>query len=422
MSGPFYGSLAASAAVFVAILTALLVNNYVRIKSERRQTQKELNRVEEELEGLQDRKEGFEDTIQPLVEKRESDFIQKAEEQVDEFIGSEVFWNIVDRDRPIEKLAVDELYQKLLEFHDCESPKELEKEPFEHRHRDILEERMDEVENKILENIIPLFASQYEGEGWESDFASEVNSLEEAVQKRGEQDTEEESEIETDSENGDSDVLDLDGFTENYKEEYGLNSLANKTLDKLEHQYNKVVDKPPEPDPEYASGLLEDAIYQDLHSNPYRSLTPPSSLRQSISDPPVELEETQAFNEPFTGLRATFDNSVLGLNPQEEQELAEAQEELRDIDIEIKTLQQRKDRLEREEERLQPEDLNSTLYANLATIVLSVVVPIAAYLNTVTEFTITELGWINIWMIAGSWLLGLLIVFGAIYYRINNDE
>jgi hypothetical protein len=438
MSGPFYGSLAASASVFVAILTALLVNNYVRIKSDRRQTKKELNRVEEELDGLQDRKEDYKEIIDPLIEKRESDYREKAEEQVDEFIESDIFWELIDLDKPIEKLTVDELYEELLEFHDCESPEELEEEPVKYRHRDVLKDRLDEIEDRILDNIIPSFASDYEGEGWESDYSSDFKSRVEEIREEKEagkdeegseyaedEDTEEEPDIEAKAESGDSDVLELGDFLEEYREEYGLDDLDEKTVDRLESQYHEVVDKPPSPD--RTSGGVSDLLgpgYSDPYDplSPSSSLDPSSPLERSIVDAAMPPEEAQTLSDPLDGIGFEVNNSVLGLNSQEKQKLEEAQQDLRDIEIEIKTLQQRKGRLEREKERLQPKDLNSTLYANVATIILSVVVPIGAYLGTVTEFTVSELAWVQTWMIAVSWLLGLFIVFGAIYIRINNDD
>ena len=136
----------------------------------------------------------------------------------------------------------------------------------------------------------------------------------------------------------------------------------------------------------------------------------------------MAAEELHSINEPFQGIDFGPNQSVLGLNSREKQKLEEAEQDHRDKEIEIKTLQQRKDRLEREKERLQPEDLNTTLYANVATIVFSVVVPIFAYLGTVSSFTISELAWVQTWMIAVSWLLGLFTVFVAIYLRINNDD
>ena len=142
MSGAFYGSLAASASVFVAILTALLVNNYVQIKSDRRQIQYELNRIEADLNGLRDRRDDYQETVDNLVEKRESDYREKAKEQVDEFIDSEIPTEFT---RPIEKLTIDELYQRLIDFHDCGSAEELEDSPVNFHHKEILEERMDEM-------------------------------------------------------------------------------------------------------------------------------------------------------------------------------------------------------------------------------------------------------------------------------------
>lgn len=131
MSGPFYGSLAASASVFVAILTALLVNNYVRIKSDRRQTDKELDRVKEELQRLRTQRDNHQETVDELEEKRESDYREDAKERVDEFIEHEGYWNVK---KPIEKLTVDELYHELIESQDCDSAEELEEEPFRPRH------------------------------------------------------------------------------------------------------------------------------------------------------------------------------------------------------------------------------------------------------------------------------------------------
>jgi len=425
MSGPFYGSLAASASVFVAILTALLVNNYVRIKSERRQTENELNRVGEELDALQDRKEKYKDIIDPLIEKRESDYREKAEEQVNEFTDSDTFWELEELNKPIEKLSVDELYQKLLDFHDCDSPQQLEEEPFEYRHRDILENRLDQIEDRILNDIIPSFAADYEGDGWESGLEQAIQEKRETEQdgentENPEETDTEDPDIEVKAEMGSSDALDLEDFIEDYKQEYGLDHLHEKTIQKLEQQYNEVVDKPPSPD-RPTSGV-SDLIRPNRHSEPYNSLGLSSGFQQNFAEATMAAEELHSINEPFQGIDFGPNQSVLGLNSREKQKLEEAEQDHRDKEIEIKTLQQRKDRLEREKERLQPEDLNTTLYANVATIVFSVVVPIFAYLGTVSRFTISELACVQTWMIAVSWLLGLFPVFAAIYLRINNDD
>jgi hypothetical protein len=93
---------------------------------------------------------------------------------------------------------------------------------------------------------------------------------------------------------------------------------------------------------------------------------------------------------------------TVGLNLREQQKLSQEQEKLRDIKNEISILENRKQRLKREKEGLNPEDLKSTLYVNAATICLSLVIPMGAYLNTVTGFTISQFDWVNIWIISGS--------------------
>ena len=399
MSGAFYGSLAASASVFVAILTALLVNNYVRIKSERRRVRNELQRVTEELEGLRERKKDHKGTVDELEEKRESDYREVATENLDEFIEARI---PSDDPKPIEKISIEELYSRLISFHDCESPEELEREPIEYRHQEIIEERMDEIEDKILNAIIPSFASQYRGRGQSIKPDSESKSFAERVEEIREdqaevRDDEDESDITVKAEF--KDRLSLEDFIEKYREEYGLSNLNDKTVEVLETNYNEVVD-------------TAASIDGSITSVPSRSIN--SSLAKAAF-------AAQGVNETFK-VDLQSPNEYLGLNPREQQKLSQEQEKLRGIKNEISILKNRKERIERDLRGLNPEDLNSTLLANVATIILSVVVPIAAYLDTVTAFTVTQLHIINIWWIFTSWLIGLIIVFTAIFWKINNGS
>jgi chaperonin cofactor prefoldin len=66
MNGAFYGALASSASVFVAILSALLVNNYVEIRSELREMTSELERIEEETDELETRRDNLTQTARAL--------------------------------------------------------------------------------------------------------------------------------------------------------------------------------------------------------------------------------------------------------------------------------------------------------------------------------------------------------------------
>jgi len=409
MSGPFYGTLAASASVFVAILTALLVNNYVQIQSDRRRVKNELQRITEDLGGLRERKEDHQGKVDELVEKRESDYREKAREGVDEFIDARI---PPEDSKPIEKISVDELYAQLIAFKDCESPEELEREPIEYRHQEILEDRMDEIENKILNSIIPSFASQYRGRGQSIDSDSAFKSFAERVEeKREEQDSQKDEQGNEDSEEPDTtievefeDPLSLEDFIEKYKEEYSLTDLDEKTVDALETQYEEVVDRT--------------ASFGDSAST-LMSASTSSSLRRAVS-------HTQEMREPLE-IDLPSPNAYVGLNPQEQQKLSQEQEKLRDVENEISILENRKQRLKREKEGLHPEDLVPTLVANVATIILSVVIPVFAYLLFTTNTTATVPSWL--WLISHtevnvflSWLLGLCVVFESIHARMNDRD
>ena len=415
MSGAFYGSLAASASVFVAILTALLVNNYVQIKSDRRQVKNELDRIEEDLEGLRYRRDNHQETVDDLVEKREADYREKAKKQINEFIDREI---PSEYSKPIENLSFDELYQGLTDFHDYDSAEELEDSPINLHHKELLEEQIDDIEDQILNEIVPSFASKYEGKGWDPESDPDQTSLVEKLAEMG--DEEDGNDEEGDEDEGQTeddepdivveadferDVLEQDEFIEKYKEEYGLDRLDDKTRELLEKQYDKVVDKNPHPDP-----------------------SPSGPIPQGVLEAAMDVGPVGALDEPMIpDIDYPTTKTVLGLSVQEQQKLEKAQENLQDKENKIGILEERKSRLEREKERLHPEELVGTLAANVVTIIFSVVMPIFVYLLFVTNTAIPVPSWL--WIISYTevnvflcWLLGLFVVFESIHARMNDRE
>jgi len=424
MSGPFYGSLAASASVFVAILTALLVNNYVTIKSDRRQVENELNRIQEELDGLRDQRDNCEENIDALVEKREAEYREKAKRQVNEFIDSELPSEYA---KPIEQLNVEELYRGLIDFHDCDSAEELEDSPINLHHRERLEEQIDEIEDQILNEVIPAFASKYEGRGWNPELDRLFENMGREKDKEGQNDQKESGENQTVEEGNEPDlfveadferdVLEQEEFIEKYKEEHDLDSLEDKSREVLETQYDEVVDK----DPYQSISPLSGPLGNLLNPNPDGPHQP------GFGDAMSTLAQSGVFDDPMPGMDLEAVNGVLGLSIPEQQRLTEERDKLQEKKNKIGILEQRQNRLEREKERLHPEDLVPTLAANVATIILSVVVPIFAYLLTITNTGVTVPAWA--WIISHtevnvffSWLLGLLVVFESIQARISDRE
>ncbi|TQQ79796.1 hypothetical protein EGH24_09880 [Halonotius terrestris] len=391
MTGAFYGSLAASASVFVAILTALLVNNYVRIKSERRQIKNELKRSSEELQGLRPRRDTHQENVDELEEKREKDYNELAEENVDSFIDIAI---PPTNPTPIENITVDELYQQLIDFEGKDSPEDLEKEPIKHRHRDILEDRMPEIEEQILDKITSSFADKYRGRGKSYEDDTDRKSFREMVKEKR-QEKQEDGDVDINVQSDFPESLSLEEFIEKYKEKYDLSELNENTVEALETKYDEVVDSKP--------SLDTPSLFESDH-DPSKT----SSLLEDLSGP-----------DPVT---AGLAKNTVGLAASEQKSLAEEQDELRKLETEINILENREERLRRDLEGLNPEELKPTLWANVATIIFSVVVPIFAYLDTVTEFTIPQLHFINIWMIVISWLLGLIIVFGSILWKINEGD
>lgn len=78
-----YGALAASASVFIGILTALLASDLSSLKSERTRIRRRVDAIQSRLRGLQDRRESLEETLDNIHELWAED---EAAQQVDEFI------------------------------------------------------------------------------------------------------------------------------------------------------------------------------------------------------------------------------------------------------------------------------------------------------------------------------------------------
>ena len=404
MTGPFYGSLAASASVFVAILTALLVNNYVQIKSDKRQTKKELARVAEELAGLENQRDDHRETVERLTSLREDRYREIAEERVEEFIENQVPEEI---SKPIEKLDITELYDELLKYYDRESPADLEESTEQRHHREVLAEKMRLIEDEVLLDNVFSFADQYRGRGYEHDDDEFEELVEKARRKEDERGDDLEYSNEVESVDDDIDIkvsaeelvqepLSLEDFIQKYKQEYSLNELDQETRELLAYQYDELVDQNP---------------LENLSSTLDVLMGKTSGASALFSPGQIDIF-------PSSDHSPAPSENVAGLNAQEQRVLDEAEKNLREVKNQIDTLERTQNRLQRQLEGLNPEDLKTTLGANVATIMLSVVVPMAAYLDTLTNFSASRLSFVNIWWIGSSWLIGLLIVFGAIYLKI----
>lgn len=396
MSGAFYGALAASASVFVAILTALLVNNYVTIKADRRQLTHRINEKKRQLKDLKQKRDEYRETVDQIRTEREKEYRAEAEENIDGFINDHLSENF---HYPIENLTVDRLYKELLDYKDYEDADELEESEEYQHHKDVLEDRLDQIKELVLNRTVHEFASNHEGEG--------VDRYEKLEDDTGEEEDEPEIDKETqeiiEAIRDGYEPLELDDFIEKYKDEYDLEELNKRSKELLEKEYDEVVDK------EYSS----DKTFADVFPPTDRVV---ASILEDAIDPAIsDLGVEPAFPE--------IAGADIGVD-QQEQRYERSRDNLIQTKSEIESLERVKEDLERQKERLNPEDLKTTLYANAVTIFLSVVIPMAAYLATETGTTITvpqilSHTEINVFI---SWLTGLVIVFVAIYCRLTKDS
>jgi predicted nucleic acid-binding Zn-ribbon protein len=82
-----YASLAASASVFIGILTAILASKVSNLKSERNQIEHRTETIDARLESLDEQKEELEEHIEEILELWEhEDELEYARKQVNEFI------------------------------------------------------------------------------------------------------------------------------------------------------------------------------------------------------------------------------------------------------------------------------------------------------------------------------------------------
>jgi len=87
----FYGALAASASVFVGILTALLASNLSNLNTERERIERRIETIDSRLENLDTQYVHFRDTLEDIRDAEEADQRrEQAEEQVDNFIEEHI--------------------------------------------------------------------------------------------------------------------------------------------------------------------------------------------------------------------------------------------------------------------------------------------------------------------------------------------
>jgi phage shock protein A len=187
----FYGSLAASASIFIGILTAFLINELMTKVQTVQEASNRLGEIDTRLESLEAKRDRYRTDMQDIEDKWEEERKQKAEDDVDEFIDRYV--GSSDFREPIERLSREDVLHELMSFLGLDDMDELSQ-----YHVEEIDNRYSEIESKLVESV-----------------------------------TERYSERATPS-----DAIDLESFIEGFKNKHGIENLENITRKYLDNEHS----------------------------------------------------------------------------------------------------------------------------------------------------------------------------------------
>lgn len=138
----FYDALAASASVFIGILTALLISNLSTMTTARGRIARRITAIDARCENLNHIEEVWETREQQDIKERVEDFI-------DQHVGSDFI-------APIEHINHGYLLEKLANYLECEV------EDLNQYHEDSLQNRMAEIETELVDAVVEAISSDYD--------------------------------------------------------------------------------------------------------------------------------------------------------------------------------------------------------------------------------------------------------------------
>ncbi|WP_188979289.1 hypothetical protein [Halocalculus aciditolerans] len=133
-----YGALAASASVFIGILTALLTSKLTSLSSERNRIDRRVRAIDARLRGLRDRKERLNEKLENIEEMWEDqEQREKAEEQVEDFIENYVGDEFQEDPDEVEPMEVHGAFADFLGV-DIADLNDFHTEQLQERYEDVL--------------------------------------------------------------------------------------------------------------------------------------------------------------------------------------------------------------------------------------------------------------------------------------------
>ena len=247
----FYDALAASASVFIGILTALLISNLSTMTTARGQIARRITAIDARIESLASRRDRLRENLDRIEEVWETREQQDAEESVEDFIDQYVGTNFI---APIENINLQVLIEELADY------LEREVEDLNQYHEDAIQNQMAEIEAELVVAVVEEISSDYED--------MSLNKLHE---------------------------LEWEAFRDSFKDQLGIANLDQKTQKRLRSEYDRIT---PDTPPNGSFGQLSRNVlsgpdpYDPIMNNP-----PPVSGSAEIQAAKIQREDQQRIHE-----------------------------------------------------------------------------------------------------------------------------
>ncbi len=246
----FYDALAASASVFIGILTALLISNLSTRKTARERIARRITAINARVESLASRRDRLRENLDRIEEVWDNRAQQDAKEDIEDFIDRYVGSDFI---APIENINQRVLLQELADYLDWEV------EELNQYHKEELQSRLAEIEAKLVDAIVKAISSDYDE--WSR---------------------------------GELDDLEWEEFRDNFKSQHGVTNLDEKTRKKLESEYNRIT---PDPAPDSLFGQISRGALSASAGNPLLNDLSPMPISSEAHAARMQSENQQRIHE-----------------------------------------------------------------------------------------------------------------------------
>lgn len=357
----FYDGLAASASVFIGILTALLISDLSSVKTERRRIARRIAAINARVESLASRQKRLEENMGQIEDVWDNRAQQDAKEDVEGFIDRHVGSDFI---APIENINQAVLKRELADHLGRDV------DDLDQYHEDELQAQLSEIESELVPAIVDAIISDYE----DMSHRRRAN-------------------------------LEWEEVRDDFKAQLGIDSLDERTRRELGAEYNRIT-----PDPDRES------------NGPFGELLDSFGPTSPLHDIDTDLGDISPAMPPeYHAARMQREDQQ---RIHEENQYHTDQNQRTRVVTEAEGLKTEREQLKSRFESLDPTDFQDALYVSVGTIVASVLFPLLIHLlhilGWVLQIPTTWTG-VEPFVVFSIWVAGLLGVFWYLRGEVTDE-